>query len=577
MVKKLKCLTKYFGLLIKNYILLFIFLVLLSVISKIILLIPPFINGEIIDFVITAEFSRIVYLIFLSLIILLLEAFFSLLQTYLGIYLSNHTLIDIKEKLFRKIIYLRMDEYDKKRSGEYLSRLEGDAETVSSFYIKTIPNMLLNIITMIVTGFFSVYLSPLLTFVGLISFPISLMINYLFGKKVRTSFLEVRKATDDYSSVSQQIIIAERAVKRLHIECSVLEYFTEKVSILTKTSIKSGMISAYGGLLQMITSTILELLIMSLACYSIIKGNLSIGSYVAFNVYLAQFLTSIREMASMNLDIQAVLISMARIDEIMTSIQEQLIESDKTCHLQGDIIIDNVEFSYKENLKVLDKVNLKFDSNTITAIVGTSGCGKTTLLNLVMGIYEPQRGKIFISGQEIGTLRLHDLRSNISYVQQDPFFISDTIRNNLLLANQTATDKEIEEACKMAHIYEMIMSLPQGFETVIEEQGNNFSSGQKQRLAIARGILKKAKIFLFDEITSDLDGETEKYILKTLFWLSKEHTVIIVAHRITTVENIPRIIVFDKGRNVQEGKHQELLDHCKEYQKLFKNTEEIRT
>ena len=240
--------------------------------------------------------------------------------------------------------------------------------------------------------------------------------------------------------------------------------------------------------------------------------------------------------------------------------------------IYGDIKIGDLEFSYRDNQKILDKINTSFSKNSVTAIVGASGSGKTTMLNLLVRFYESE-GNILIDGHNIKSLSINTLRNLVSYIQQDSFFFKDTIKNNLNIVNSNVTDEEIEEACKKAEIYNKIISLPNGFNTLLGENASILSGGEKQRLAIARGLLKKAKVFLFDEVTSNLDGETEKEILKTLLQLGEEYTVIIIAHRVTLVENIPRIIVLDKGRVVGEGNHNYLLGMCKEYQRLFKKRE----
>ena len=329
------------------------------------------------------------------------------------------------------------------------------------------------------------------------------------------------------------------------------------------------MISAFGGLAQTVSSTIFELLIIALACYSIVNEKLTIGSYVSFNVYLAQFLSSLRVIASMNLNIQTVLVSIDRIDDILECETENFVEDVQSMTIYGNVEIRNLKFSYEDTQKVIDNINIKFPCNTVTSIVGTSGCGKTTIFNLLVRFYECNAGSIVIDGRNINVMPLCTLRNAISYIQQDVFFLSDTVKSNLCLVNCEATDEEIIQACKDAEIYEKIISLPDGFNTILSENASILSSGEKQRLAIARGILKKSKIFLFDEVTSNLDGEAEKKILRTIFHLGRRHTVIVVAHRITLIEKMPRIIVLDKGKLVGEGKHDYLIKNCEIYQKLF--------
>lgn len=545
-------------------------LIVVSVFTKILSLIPPFFNGKIIDNVIMQNFNNIIILVLCIALTSILIGAFSLLQTYININLSNDILVYLKENLIKKILKLKMSAFDKMTSGSYIERIEHDINEVKSFYIDTVPELIISIMSMIVSGAFAFYLSPVLTIVGFISFPISSAIYYYFGKKVKKSYVFLRKATDEYISILQQSINSERAIKGLHIEQAIFNKIKLKIKELYQLSIKNGMLSAYGGLVQLLSATIIEILLMSLACYFIIKGEITIGSYVSFNIYLSTFLSALKTIASTNLNIQTVSVTMERLNQITYNNDVEDIDNCKIVINDGNVNIQHLYFSYNENKKILNDLCIDFKSNNLHAIVGTSGCGKTTLFNLLLRIYDCEENTVFIDNKDTTTLALSDLRNAISYVQQDPFVFNDTIRENLCIINPKATDDEIIDACKKANIYDTIKSLPKGLDTIIGEKGFNFSGGQKQRLAIARGILKNAKLYLFDEITSELDGEIEKDILKVLLELAKKHTVIIIAHRLTTVVNIPRIVVIDEGKKVAEGSHEQLLDSCKLYRRLFK-------
>lgn len=573
MLKTVKKLYKYFNILIKKYAITYFALILCSIISKLLLLIPPYVNGKIIDRVLLKDFESILKLLLISLVIYICNAVLSLFETYINVYMSNTILVNFKTNLCEKIISLKMGEFEKRTSGEYLERLDGDASTICSFYINTLPSLLINVITLLGTGIFSFYLSPLLAFIGIISFPISIIINIYFANKMKISYSKVRKIADGLTSISQQIINGEKTIKGLHIENAVMNRYKAKAEDYFKINVISGMISAYGGLVQTIVSTIFELIIIALASYLIINEKLTIGSYIAFNVYLSQFLSSLRIIANTNLNIQTVLVSTDRINKIISQETEIFADDIIPFSSYGNIIIKNLEFSYNESKKVLDKINLTFSQNSVTAIVGASGSGKTTILNLLLRFYDNDTGNIFIGDFNTSTMSIDTLRSLISYIQQDSFFLTDTIYNNLRLVNPGVTDKEIEEACKKAEIYDKIKNLPNGFNTMLGDNATILSGGEKQRLAIARGLLKKSKIFLFDEVTSNLDGDTEKKILKIILQLGITYTVIIIAHRLTLVEKIPRIIVLDKGKIVGEGNHNYLINKCKEYQKLFKKTD----
>lgn len=574
-VEKKHKIVAYFISYIKKYILSITVLAFCVIVSEILILIPPYINGKIIDFVLLRKFDSILFLISVSFVIYVLSNIFSLFQTILNIKLESKLLIDFRENLYEKIVHLKLKKYYEKSIGEYLSRLDGDANTIITFYLKLVPTLIVCFINVIVTGFFAFSISHELFFVGLISFPISMIIYYYYGKKIKESYEKVMKSTDDYTSYAQDVLSAERTIKALHIENNILIEFKRKLKALAHESINNGTISAFGGLSQALSSVVIELFMILIASYLIIKGYLSIGSYVAFNVYAAKFITSLRTIVSTNLNLQMLYVSMKRLDEIFYSEEENIKDENMDCFFNENIDVENISFYYEREKPVLKNLTISFLSNNITAIVGASGCGKTTLLNLIVKFYDCETGIIKVGNKDISTIPLHRLRNIISYIEQDPYIFKGTIRDNLIIVYQSATYEEIVEACKKAYIYDMIINLKKGFDTVIGEKGYNLSGGQKQRLAIARGILKNSKIFLLDEITSELDGEAERNIMQAIFALTKEHTVILSAHRLTTVKNIPRIIVLKNGKVDADGNHEQLLSTCKEYQKLFSEYREV--
>lgn len=438
----IKKIIKYFNKSVKKSFMTFVLLLLFSIISKLLILIPPFLNGMIIDFLIMKNPKKIFPFLFFALIIYSSTLIISLIETNLNIDLSNKIIIELKQQLCDKIISLKREDFVEQSTGEYIERLDGDISTICSFYTNILPNFIISIIAAIGAGFFSFYLSLELSFIGIINFPISLLVNKYFGNKVKSEYLKVRNITDEITSFSQQIISGEKTIKGLHIENNIIDFFGRKLKEYSKINKKSGMVSAFAGLIQMIISTFFELLIVALACFYIINEKLTIGSYVSFNVYFSQFLSSLRTIAETNLNIQSVIISIERIESIMSYQSENIMEKQDS-YIVGDIEICNLKFTYKNNFKVIDGLDAVFHPKTVTSIVGTSGCGKTTILNLLMHFYE-FNGSIKINGLDINTLPISLLRNSISYIQQDPFFLTDTIKNNLKIANPKVSDKRLK-------------------------------------------------------------------------------------------------------------------------------------
>lgn len=282
MLKTIKKMFTYFNVLLKKYVFIYFILIFFSVISEILLLIPTYLNGKIIDMVLIKDFQSIIKYLAISLFIYIFSAVLSLFETYLYVFLSQKTLLNFKTMLCEKIVCLKMEEFDKRSSGEYLERLDSDTSTICSFYINTLPNLVINVFKLVGTGILSIYLCPLLALVGILSFPVSLIINLYFGKKMKKVYSKVRESADELTSISQQIVNGEKTIKGLNIENAVLKRYRSKAEDYFKVNLNSGMLSAYGGLVQTIVSTIFELVIIAIASYFIIDDRLSIGSYVSF-------------------------------------------------------------------------------------------------------------------------------------------------------------------------------------------------------------------------------------------------------------------------------------------------------
>ena len=362
----------YFNVLLKKYVFIYFILIFFSVISEILLLIPTYLNGKIIDMVLIKDFQSIIKYLAISLFIYIFSAVLSLFETYLYVFLSQKTLLNFKTMLCEKIVCLKMEEFDKRSSGEYLERLDSDTSTICSFYINTLPNLVINVFKLVGTGILSIYLCPLLALVGILSFPVSLIINLYFGKKMKKVYSKVRESADELTSISQQIVNGEKTIKGLNIENAVLKRYRSKAEDYFKVNLNSGMLSAYGGLVQTIVSTIFELVIIAIASYFIIDDRLSIGSYVSFNVYLSKFLSALRNIASTNLNIQTVIVATDRINKIFSQENESF--AHKSYELQeleiyGDIKIGDLEFSYRDNQKILDKINTSFSKNSVTCSI----------------------------------------------------------------------------------------------------------------------------------------------------------------------------------------------------------------
>ena len=302
----------------------------------------------------------------------------------------------------------------------------------------------------------------------------------------------------------------------------------------------------------------------------IIQEELELSNFFSFLAAMMLAYQPVRTLATLNMGIHQGLSAAKRIMPIIEDDNEDK-KSHKDLEIKkGNINFDNVSFKYSESLQnILQKINLTIKSGEMTALVGHSGAGKSTILNLIPRFYEPISGKIFIDNQAINEYSLRSLRNNISLVSQDVSLFDDTIKNNIRYSKLTASDEEITEAAKLSNCDEFIKKLPDGYDTIIGENGIRLSGGEKQRLSIARAILKKSKIILLDEATSSLDAETEDKIQKAINYLTKNKTTIVIAHRLSTILNSNMIYVIDSGNVVAKGSHKELLNTSLIYQNFY--------
>lgn len=546
-------------------------LYLITIVTTILELLPTYYIGKIIDYIVNRSFKGVTDTLLLLLIIFIVNSVLSFAETYLNNLLKNRVALIIKNNFFAKIIRLPTNVFDEIRVGEFISRIEEDTAIIARFYIEDILNILLSLVTVVVTGYFIIKLSLSLSIIAMATFPFTFLIYYLFGKRIKQYNWEGRKIRDNYYSFIQETLASIREVKCLTIESNVSDKFIHYSNQFFSNSMKISVASTFSGLFNVCISTISDWIIIAYGAWLIIGERLSIGSFVAFNGYISRFLNGIQKIISTNLTIQTTSVSLERIYYLLDAEGENDIDGLDMPIIKGDIMIDGLEFNYKHSAKEqIQNLSLNIEPNTLSSIVGLNGCGKSTLLNLLVRLYDRKNGKILIDGVNIENYNVKTLRKNVAYIRQEPYFFNASISDNLLLANPLATFEEIQDACKKAYINDYIQHLPEKYQTVIGEGGARLSGGQKQRLSLARAILKKSKILLLDEITSDLDGESEFYIMKSINELSKNHTIIMVTHRLSSVIDSSKILVMNEGSIEDSGTHTELIDRCDIYKRLFK-------
>ncbi len=473
--------------------------------------------------------------------------------------------------LYGKVLKMPAKAFEDMGVGEITNRLTSDTGNIMSL-IRQIIFLLCEGLIVVVLFVLSIKVSWLLTLELLIfSLIVGVITNY-YLPKIRKSQENIKDDSDLYSKKITENIYGIREVKALNIKKNSINNIKNILDRVYKQQIR---IEGFRNSLDTVVTIIffvLRLAMLATAGVLVIKGEMAYALFIVFNNYIWELDEVVESLSEFGSNYTKLTVSLNRIDEILNNrnYSDEVFGNVTLKNPKGVLTFDRVHFKYsEEENEVLTGLNFVANPNSITAIVGRSGNGKSTIYNLLLRYFDSTKGKILIDGIDIKDLTEESLRNTISIVRQEPFLFNETILDNFRLVKKNITLKEVREVCKKAYIDDYIMSLPRKYNTVIGEGGVNLSGGQKQRLAIARILLLNTKIVLFDEATSALDNESQEYIKKSIFDLSKNHTVIIIAHRLSTIEDADVINVIENGKIVDKGTHKELLKKSSIYRKLY--------
>jgi ATP-binding cassette subfamily B protein len=482
---------------------------------------------------------------------------------------------DMREHLFRHLQKLSFSYYDNVKTGHIMSRISNDLNMIAEVAHHAPEDLLIAVVMLI--GAFSVMFSidASLAFITLIPLPLLLFWGIFYGGKMRAGFRNVRKKVADINSSVENSVQGIREVKSFTNEIVEIDRF-RKVNVHFKSAkeyMYDVMSNFHSGMNFFVD--LYMIWVIGFGSMMVYKEIITIPDLVAFIMFIHFFLDPINRLVNFTEQFQQGVASFERFIEIMDIAPE--IEDKKNAFTPesctGNLCIKNVKFSYPgHGATVIDDVSLNIQPGKTVALVGESGAGKSTLIALIPRFYECSQGQILLDGHDITDLTQKFLRQNIGIVQQNVFLFDTTIKDNILYGKPDATNEEIVAAAKNANIYDYIMSLPDDFDTLVGERGVKLSGGQKQRIAIARVFLKNPPLLIFDEATSSLDNESEAYVHQSMLDLSKNRTTLIIAHRLSTVQNADFIYVLKNGKIVEEGTHSELLDKKSYYHSLYTKT-----
>ena len=489
------------------------------------------------------------------------------LYNYFEIKFMNEVSID----LYKKIDNLPAIAFEDIGVGEFINRLYNDTDRVMSL-LNSLIKLVCKGFVVIVVLFLSFYISIILGLEILLFATLMGIISYFFFPRIKKTQEKIKKQSDEYVKNATENITGIREIKALGIKKNVEKNIFNDLKNIFKEEKNIRNYEVLYFSLNNLAYFILQFIILLTAGKFFIEGKIVYALFTMLDSYIWRIDEVVESISDFGVNYNKVTVSLKRIDEIVNNklYEDEKYGTKELKNTKGVIDFIDVKFKYKEDEELtLKGLNLSLVPNKKIAIVGRSGNGKSTLFNLLLRYFDTTSGKILIDGIDIRDLKESSLRNNISIIRQTPFLFNMSILDNFKIVKPNATLKEIREVCKKSYIDDYIMSLPNKYNTVIGEGGVNLSGGQKQRLAIARTLLLNTKIILFDEATSALDNESQEYIKKTIDNLVKDHTVIIVAHRLSTIVDADIINVIDQGKLDSSGTHEELLKNSKVYQKLY--------
>ena len=485
--------------------------------------------------------------------------------------------VDIQKKLSKHLINSDLITLNKFSSGNHVSRIMNDVILIRDGFERSINNLIRDTLTIIALMSYLIWLDWLLSILVFIIYPIALKPIFKIGKKQNTVATALQEQMETVTSTLTEMLQGIRMVK---------SYNLEKIEIKRSENVLNELFKRMYNLVigRAKVLPILEILggvaaacVIGLASYRVAIGELSPGSVVGYVTALLMIAQPARALGTFNTVLQEALSALDRI-YIQIGILPKINSLTSAPNLKlnknkpPSIIFKNINFSYNQKSKVLDDINFSIEGGTNVALVGQSGAGKSSIINLISRFYDPSSGKILINNQEITKVDIVSLRNSISLVSQDTIIYNKSFLENIKFGKLEATEKEIIKAAKNADIHNFISASSLGYETIVGEGGNNLSGGQKQRISIARAILKDAPILLLDEATSSLDAETENQISKTLSNVAKNKTTITVTHKLSNVVYADQIILFSKGKLLDIGKHEDLIKKSSLYKKLYKTS-----
>ncbi len=485
--------------------------------------------------------------------------------------IAQRTVKDIRRDLFAKVQSIPVSYFDKRPHGELMSRLVNDVDNVNNTLSQGVTQAFSSAVTVFGSLAMMLWLSPLLTVLSLAAIPLSILLTSAIAKRTRRYFSRQARDLGELNGFIEENISGQKVVKAYGREKGLEEEFSAISERLRRSGLMAQIYSGMVPRIMIVVNNLSYALVSAAGGMLVIRGAVTVGLVASFLSYSRQFARPINEIANQFNQLQSAVAGAERVFEVLDekdegSEGEQGFAPD--C-VRGDVKFEDVDFSYEKGVPVLRDIDIRADEGRTVAIVGPTGAGKTTIVNLLMRFYDVDGGAVEVDGRDIRSLDRDALRSSIGIVLQDTYLFSETVRENIRYGRLDATDAEVERAARMANADAFIRRLPDGYDTVLGEDGGNLSQGQRQLIAIARAILADPSILILDEATSSVDTRTEVHIQRAMLDLMKGRTSFVIAHRLSTIKGADEILVLRDGRIVERGTHAQLMEAKGFYHSLY--------
>ena len=550
----------------KKYVILLAVAVVLAVAASVI---APSLQSSAIDGLVNGAFGEIPRILGLMLLAYLIHGSATLLQGFFSARLSQRVIYRLRTELFNKVVSLPIPYLDNHSHGDIMSRMTNDAENVSNVISSSLSSLFSGVLMLVGTIIMMMRYSVPLTLLTCATVVLSIVVTRVMSSLMRKYYLRRQELLGKLNGIVEEKISAGKTVTAYNLQAATIEEFNTASDELTKTGIIADVIgNAMGPLMNMINNFSF-VIVAAFGAWFALRGMISVGVISAFIIYSKQFSRPINELAQLYGQIETAIAGAERIFSILDAESENTSGERNFEVTEGVIEFQHVNFSYVPGKQVIYDFNLRVEAGKKIALVGSTGSGKTTVVNLLMRFYDIDSGSFTVDGVNIHDISTDVLRDSVGIVLQDTVLFTDTVRNNLKYADRSISDKKMIEAAESSNCDKVVAALPDGYDTVLTAAGANLSQGQRQLLTIGRAFLSYPKILILDEATSSVDTRTELHIQNAMVELMRDRTSLIIAHRLSTIHDADQIVVMEQGHIIETGTHEELIAKGGSYYKLY--------